>query len=158
MEITKASRLQTASCRTFEHCGVPSICHSCQWWFGRWSSSAPNVLGACRSRTQPPESIRQFPDKLCSTMSKCRDPQSKRSGKHFMARCVCEQECDEAAVFLLHRAARGVRGVTPKAAAGSSHGRTKSVFPSHLSSTAQLPSASSCGGCWGGCSFFSPRR
>lgn len=69
-EITKVLWLRTASCQRFEHCSVPSICHSCQQWFRHWSGSAPYVLGACGSQTHPPESIRLFPDKLCSIMSK----------------------------------------------------------------------------------------
>lgn len=113
-EITKASWLRTAGCRSFEHRGVPSICRGHRWWLRRRTGSAPHVLSACGSRTQPPESIRRLPDKPCLTMSKCRDPQSKWSGKHFMARCVHQQERDAAAVFLLHRAVPGARGDTPK--------------------------------------------
>lgn len=113
-EITKASWLRRAGCRSFEHRGVPGICRGHRSWFGCWTSSAPHVLGACGSRTQPPESIRRLPDKPCLTMSKCRDPQSKRSGKHFMARRVHQQERDAAAAFLPHRAVPGARGDTPK--------------------------------------------
>lgn len=63
------------------------------------------VFGVCGAARPAIKSIRQFPDKLCLTTSKCQDPHSKQSGKHFMARCVHEPECDMAALSLPHHPA-----------------------------------------------------
>lgn len=104
------------------------------------------TCGACEAARPAIKSIRQFPKKLCLTTSKCQDPQSKQSGKHFMAHSPWAR-CDTAALFLFF--------IPYSMAAGNSDGRVKSMFPSHRSSIAQLSSASM----WWGfrwCFFFPP--
>lgn len=129
LEITKVLWLRTASFWSFEPCKVPSICHGCQLWL-RHDDLTCGVCGAARPDIK---SVRYFSDRLCLTMSKCQGLQSRQSGKHFMARCVHEQECDMVALFLSYHTAWQLITVM---------GRAKSVFPLHLISTAQLSSAS----------------
>lgn len=125
LEITKVLWLRTASCWSFEPCKVPSICQGCQLWLRRDDLTC-GVSGAARPAIK---SIRT----VCVTMSKCQDLQSRQSGKHFMAQCVLEQECDMAALLLSYHTAWQLIIVM-----------SKSVFPSQLSSTAQLSSVSMC--------------